>query len=79
MEDADYVDLKIRLLSGAEHDFRAHKLTFFSVLLHAICEQLGLKGAPMLLYEDDDIFDTHLLRLRDVCDREERFTLIMQP
>lgn len=75
MEDADYVDFKIRLLSGAEHDFRAHKLTFFSVLLHAICEQLGLKGAPMLLYEDD----SHGLRLRDVCDREERFTLIMQP
>ena len=79
MENADYVVLKIRLLSGTEHDFRAHKLTLLSVQLNTICEQLGLAGKPMLLHEDNDIFDSDGLQLRDVCDREERFPLVMQP
>ncbi|CAE7876696.1 unnamed protein product [Symbiodinium microadriaticum] len=78
MEDRDYFILKIRLLSGIEYDFRVHELTPWSVQLETICRQLGLQGNPVLLHEDDDIFDITGLRLRDICDKEERFTLVME-
>ncbi|OLP78039.1 Ankyrin repeat domain-containing protein 6 [Symbiodinium microadriaticum] len=75
--DPGNVILKIRLFNGAEYDFHAHELTPCSVQLEEICKQLKLQGKPILLDEDDDVLDSDGLRLCDICDKEQRFTLLV--